>query len=647
MAHEHEHEEERTKKDYIIFGIRIALTVVLILLGKLWLNEENFPWYVNLIVMLAAFAVIAYDIVIETFEKIFVDHEFFDECSLMLLASAGAFALRAYGPEHNEYLEGVLVMLLYQVGELFEDLAADKSKDSITKAIDLRKEAARVLINGDIQEKPAEEIEAGDMLVCGAGMKVLADGIIVEGEGDVDESSLTGEFNPVHLVAGEKVNSGSVLVSGSIQIRAERAYSDSTVAKLLDMIINSSEKKSKSTRFIDRFSKFYTPIIMGLAVLVAVVPPLFLGIADGGVWARFIYGALSFLVVACPCAIVISVPLAYFAGLGLASKHGILVKGAGYFDVLNDLAYVAMDKTGTLTEGKFSVEAISPIGVDEQTLLEYAAAAECLSTHPIAKAIVEKQSAIKKISCQGQQEVSGHGVKAEYQGKKLLVGKYDFLRNEGVKELMEEEEGTIVYVACDGIFIGFIKLVDKLKNSAKPMVSDLKLRKIKTVLLSGDKQQIVEEAALELGLDQWHGGLLPQDKLSRLDPMKGKGLAFVGDGINDAPSLALADVGIAMGGLGSDVAINNADIVILNDDLTKIPIALDIAKKTKRRAIFNIAFSLIIKGAVMVLSIVAAVMATWSLPLAVAIFADTGLAMLMILSSLLLAFAKPKAKLLS
>ena len=636
-----EEEEERSLKDYVIFGIRIGVTIALILLGKLWLNEDNFPWYVNLIVMGAAYLVIAYDIIIKMFKHLFIEHEFFDECALMFLASAGAFALRAYGPDHNEYLEGVLVMLLYQIGELFEDLAADKSKDSITKAIDLRKERARVIENGTVVDKEADEIQVGDVLVIGAGMKILADGIIVQGEGDIDESSLTGEFNPVHKAVGDKVNSGSILSSGSVQIRAERAYEDSTVAKLLDLIINSSERKSKSTRFIDRFSKVYTPIIMGLAFLVAVIPPLIINPADGSVWSRFIYGALSFLVVSCPCAIVISVPLAYFSGLGLASKHGVLVKGAQYFDALNDLAYVAMDKTGTLTEGKFSVTNVSTYGVPEQELITIAATLESVSTHPIAKAIVNYAGTSNLVPCQDATERSGMGVRGTYENKIALVGKYAFLKESGIQDLGEDQENTI-YVAYDGRLIGSISLSDKVKKSAKQMVSDLKFSQITTILLSGDKAETVEKTALELGLDEWHGGLMPEEKISALESYKGKGLAFIGDGINDAPSLALADVGIAMGGLGSDAAIANADIVILNDDLHKVSEVRSVAKKTKNRAIFNIVFSLSIKAIVMILSIIAAAMATWSLPLFVAVLADTGLAMVMILSSLLLSFAKPK-----
>ncbi|MCR5490616.1 MAG: HAD-IC family P-type ATPase, partial [Bacilli bacterium] len=289
---EHE-EEERSLRDYVFLGARAAIAIALILVGKLWLTEENYPWYVNLIVMGLAYIVVAYDIFIKAIKNAFIEHEFFDECTLMIVASLGAFAIRAFGPEHNEYLEGVLVMLLYQIGELFEDLAADKSRDAITKAIDLREEKAKVITKQGIVEKHADDLQVGDVIMVGAGMKILADGDIVEGSGEIDESSLTGEFNPVSKSIGARVNSGSLLSSGSIKVEVKRAYEDSTVAKLLDLIENSSERKSKSTRFIDRFSRIYAPVVTGLAVLIAVLPPLFIGIGDGSVWARWLYSALS------------------------------------------------------------------------------------------------------------------------------------------------------------------------------------------------------------------------------------------------------------------------------------------------------------------------------------------------------------------
>ena len=640
-------EEERSLKDYILLGVRVALAIALIIVGKVWLNEANFDWYVNLIVMGVAYAIISYDVFIKAAKNIVLEHEFFDECGLMILASLGAFVIRVFGPDHNEYMEGVLVMLLYQIGELFEDLAADKSRDAITKAIDLRKEKARVVTENGIIEKHAEELTVGDVIMIGAGMKILADGEIVEGSGEIDESSLTGEFNPVFRGVGESVNSGSILSSGTVQVKVARPYSESTVAKLLDMIENSSEKKSKSTRFIDSFSKIYAPVVTLLAVLIAVLPPLFIGATDGAIWARWLYSALSFLIVSCPCAIVISVPLAYFAGLGLASKNGVLVKGAEYFDKLNAVAYVGFDKTGTLTEGKFEVKDVVAYGVSKEELLAFASAAESSSTHPIAKAIVAKIERGQLKNAKDIAEVPGKGVRAVVEGKTVLVGKHSLLLENDVKGVPENMLGIGVYVSIEGSFAGYIEVQDALKATSKSTIEELHQLGVKTVLLSGDKTENVESISQELGLSEHHGDLLPEEKLSFISQhanAKEGMFAFVGDGINDAPSLRLADVGIAMGGLGSDAAVNSADCVIMNDDPHKVVSVMKIAKKTKHRAIFNIVCSLSVKAIVMILAIVASAMGTWSLPLFVSVFADTGLSMLIILSSLLLGMGKTDSK---
>lgn len=636
-------EEERSLKDYIILIVRALIAVSLILVGKLWLTEANFNWYTNLIVMGIAYIVISYDIFIKAVKNVVFEHEYFDECGLMILASLGAFAIRAFGPEHNEYMEGVLVMLLYQIGELFEDLAADKSRDAITKAIDLRKERAKVIAGNEIVEKDAEDLQVGDVIAIGAGMKILADGEIVEGNGEVDESSLTGEFNPVAKLAGDSVNSGTLVSSGSIKVKVMRAYEDSTVAKLLDMIENASEKKSKSTRFIDSFSKIYAPFITLLAVLIAVVPPLVVNATDGSVWARWLYSALSFLIVSCPCAIVISVPLAYFAGLGLASKNGVLVKGAEYFDKLNAAAYVGFDKTGTLTEGKFELKRIVANGIPEDDLLAYAAAAEIHSSHPIGKAIVAAYGKADPNVAKDLKEVPGKGVTASINGKEVIVGKKTLLQDCGVKEIPAELDFIGVYVAVDGVFAGYIEVLDKVKNSAKQAIGDLNGLGLKTVFLSGDKTENVAETARALGLSEYHGDLLPEEKLAYISAKSNTNegmFVFVGDGINDAPSLARADVGIAMGGLGSDAAVASADCVIMNDDPCKVATVMHVARKTKRRAIFNIVCSLSVKLVVMILAVIASSMGTWSLPLFVSVFADTGLAMLMILSSLLLGMSR-------
>lgn len=635
-------EEEHSKKAIALLVARILLSLTLALLGRFYLNEANFPWYVNLIVMGAAYLIIAYDIIFEAVEHIVKDHELFNENALMALASLGAFALRFYGKEHNEYFEGVLVILLYQVGEVFEDLAADKSREAITSALDLRKEKAKVLRGSEVVEKTPEEIAIGDLVLIGAGMKVLCDGKVIEGAGSLDESSLTGEFVPVAKEPGDHVLSGTILKSGSLKIEVEKEYKDSTVAKMLDLVEHSAEKKSRSSRFITRFAKTYTPIVVFLALLVATIPPLFLGIANPATWAAWLYAALSFLVVSCPCAIVISVPLAYFSGLGLASKHGILVKGAGYFDRANGLRYVAFDKTGTLTKGEFRIEKILPSGMEEQRFLTYLAAAEANSSHPLALAVVAaagKEGLAAEISA--YEEIEGHGVKATYQGHALLAGKAAWLRKQGLT--FTEPEGIAIHLSVDGVYAGCLIFSDTIKDSAKSMVDDLHALGKKTVLLSGDKKANVEEVGRLLGLDEVYGELLPEQKQGYVAQIRDRGegtLAYMGDGINDAAAIVLADIGVAMGGLGSDLAVANADAVIMNDDPYKIVTFVKIAKATRHRAIFNIAFALAIKIAIMAAAIAASAMGSWELPLWVSILGDTGVALLAVLNSLLLQFKK-------
>ena len=629
--------KENRKKEIIFLLSRALLSIVLLLLGVLYLNEENFPFYVNLIVMLASYFVIAYDVLIKAFKEIVFEHNPFNECTLMVVASIGAFALRAFGPEYNEYVEGVLVILLYQIGEFFEDLAEDKSKEAITKAIDLRQEKAKVRQEGKIIEKEAVDIVPGDLVLIGAGDKVLCDGLVKLGKGEVDESSLTGEFVPVAKKEGDPVSSGTLLSKGSLEVEATKAYADSTVAKLLDLVENSAEKKSKVTRFISKFAKYYTPIVMGVALLVMVIPPLFIGINDGATWVAWIRTALSFLVVSCPCAVVISVPLAYFSGLGLASKSGILVKGAAYFDQLNELKTMAFDKTGTLTEGKFEVLEVHPEGISEAEFFEYAAAAEATSNHPVASCL-KSLSAIDQSLVNGMEDLAGQGVKANYKGHALFCGKTESARKISA-------QGTVVGLTIDGKDAGYCILGDRVKPNSPSTIKGLNSRGIETVLLSGDKQANAVAIGEQLGFQQIHGELKPEEKVASLDSLikasTGR-VGYVGDGINDAASIALSDVGIAMGGLGSDAAVANADCVILNDDPKKILTLLKVAKKTKNRAGFNIAVSLVVKIAVMIVSIIASATALFTLPLWVAVLADSGLALLMILSSLLLGLERIK-----
>ncbi len=653
MAHEHHHgeeeiggeqEEERSKKAILILICRIALSLTFALLGQFLFNEANFNIWVNLSVMALAYIIIAYDVLWEGLLSIVKEHQPFDEHLLMTFASLGAFALRFFGPDHNEFFEAVLVMLLYQVGEVFEDLAADKSREAITSALDLREEDARIIQGETTVLKKPEELRIGDQVVIGAGEKVLCDALVLSGSGSTDESSLTGEFLPVCKKEGDHVVSGTILKEGSLVLSVEKEYKDSTIAKLLDLVEHSASKKSRATRFITRFARIYTPIVTGLALLVAVIPPLFLGIDNPSVWSGWIFTALEFLIVSCPCAIVISVPLAYFAGLGLASKKGVVVKGAEYFDKINELKLVCFDKTGTLTEGKFAVTEVCPVGLEEKEFLEYLSAAESRSTHPIGKAILSYGGLENKANEVSEyEETSGYGVSALYHGHALLAGKKELLEKKGVPVDANSITGSITYLAVDGAYAGYIVLNDSLRANSKKMVDGLKNRGVKTMLLSGDKKENVEIVASTLGLDECHGELLPEEKQvilkSEIDKNEGK-VAFVGDGINDAPSIVLADIGIAMGGLGSDVAVRNADVVLMHDDPSKILTLIKVASKTKKRAIFNIAFSLGVKIGIMVASIIGTSTGLFEVPLWVTVFGDSGVAMLAVLSSLLLAYSK-------
>ncbi len=641
---EHEHEEERSKKTIIILVARIAVSLALALLGQFLFNENNFNLWVNLGVMALAYVIIAYDVLWEGVLSIVKEHQPFDEHLLMTVASLGAFALRFFGPDHNEFFEAVLVMLLYQVGEVFEDLAADKSREAITSALDLREEEARVIDGESTMLKKPEELQIGDKVVIGAGEKVLCDALVISGSGSTDESSLTGEFLPIEKKEGDHVVSGTILKEGSLVISVEKEYKDSTIAKLLDLVEHSASKKSRATRFITRFARIYTPIVTGLALLVAVIPPLFLGIDNPSVWSGWIFTALEFLIVSCPCAIVISVPLAYFAGLGLASKKGVVVKGAEYFDKVNELKLVCFDKTGTLTEGKFAVTEVCSVGFDEKAFLEYLSAAESRSTHPIGKAILAYGGLKNKANeVTEYKEISGYGVSATYRGHALLAGKKELLEKNNVPVDANSSSGSIIYLAVDGAYGGYIVLNDSLRPSSKKMIDGLKKCGVKTMLLSGDKKENVQAVSMNLGLDECHGELLPAEKQDILkgEIAKNEGkVAFVGDGINDAPSIVLADIGIAMGGLGSDVAVRNADVVLMQDDPSRILTLIKVADKTKKRAIFNIVFSLAVKVGIMVASIIGTSTGLFEIPLWVTVFGDSGVAMLAVLSSLLLSYSK-------
>ena len=634
-------EEERSKKTVIVFALRIALSLTLALLGHFLLSEERVGLGWNLFVMLVAYAIIGYDILYKAFRNLFIEHEWFDECALMVVASAGAFALRAYGPDHNEFLEAVLVILLYQVGEFFQDLAADASRDAIVASLDLRKEKAMVERDGRLIETEAEGLRQGDVVRVSAGVKIQCDGLILEGQGHVDESSLTGEAYPVFKAKGDKVRSGTLLSEGSLRIQVTVDYENSTSARLIHLIEEGVEEKSKTQRFITKFAKVYTPIVIVLAVLLAVIPPLFMGIGDGAIWSKWIYVALSALVISCPCAVVISVPLAYFAGLGLAAKNGILVKGATYFDAASSLTDIAFDKTGTLTNGNIQIHEVN-LGDDpnQETLLR-CAKAESLSSHPLGRAIHGLYPNAALSENDSVTEIAGHGVTAIIDGHEVIIGSRILLLERGI-QAPEDLVALGVYVAEDGAYKGTISCRDFVKSKSKQTIEELRKKGIKTTILSGDKQAVASAVASDLGC-AYAAELLPEDKQNKLREMKEAShgtVAYCGDGINDAPTLALADIGIAMGKGGADAALEYGDVVITDDDPSHIIDFLEIAQATKRRAIFDIAFSLTIKTLVLVLAMTAALTGAFSLPLWVAVVADSGLAVLVVLYSLLLSFKK-------
>ena len=625
------------QKESVFFWARVLLCAILLCLGAFVFTEEAFPWWVNLIVFLLAYAIIAYDIVFEMFESMVKEHHFFEESTLMVLASVGAFCLRAFGPEYHEYLEGVLVILLFQIGEHLQELAEEKSRSAIVSALDLREELALVENeDGTLGKKKAEELAPGDVVVLKTGEKSLCDAVVCQGGGAMDESSLTGESLPVEKQEGDAIFAGSIVASGSFRARVAKPYEESTSAKLLALIEESAASKSKTTRFITRFSRVYTPIVFVLALLVAIVPPLFVGN-----WASFVYAALSFLVVSCPCAIVISVPLAYFAGLGLASKKGILVKGAGFLDQAASLRTVAFDKTGTLTEGRFSLVKIAPISMSEPAFMEAFAIAESRSNHPIAKAIAAAAPEIPSTLVERAEETAGFGTKVFANGHVYEAGRApkDDARR------ADSEQGVLVYLAIDGIDQGYLVLRDAPKEGSYSAIQGLKAKNIDPLLLSGDRKENVAAFSEALGIERYYGELKPAEKTQKLrEEMKEAqgAVAFVGDGINDAPSIVLADIGFAMGGLGSDVAVENADVVLLGDDPRSLLDFLDVAAKTRRRAAWCVGISLFVKFSIMVASLVASFMGTWSIPLSVSVFGDSGIALVCVLIAVNIAYTGKK-----
>lgn len=601
---------------------RIAASAVLLVAAVLIPYEG--PW--RFVLFLPAYFVIGWDVLWKAARNI-AHGQVFDENFLMALATVGAFCTGFFG--QGEYPEAVFVMLFYQVGELFQSYAVGKSRKSIASLMDIRPDYANVERDGKLLQVDPEEVAVGDTITVKAGEKIPLDGLVLEGSSLVNTSALTGESVPRQVRPGDSVISGCVNQNGLLRVQVTKAFGESTVQKILDLVENASSKKAKAENFITKFARYYTPVVVFCALALAVVPPLFVGN-----WTGWVQKALIFLVVSCPCALVISVPLSFFGGIGGASRQGILVKGGNYLEVLADTELVVFDKTGTLTKGVFQVTAIHPEGVSQQELLELAALAESYSDHPISRSLKEAWGKALDTARVGQvEELSGRGVRAQVDGKEVWAGNGKLMEEIGLAYRPSGQVGTVVHVAAEGRYLGYILIADEVKPDAKEAIAALKAQGVKkTVLLTGDAKDVGEAVAQELGLDEAYTQLLPGDKVERVEALlqetspKGK-LAFVGDGINDAPVLSRADIGIAMGALGSDAAIEAADLVLMDDKPSKIAKAMEISKRTLRIVRQNIVFALAVKLLVLMLTPFG-LANLWE-----AVFADVGVMVLAILNA--------------
>ena len=605
---------------------RIIVTFILFVI--LMVSEhtgmfEGWNRAVLFIIFLIPYLVIGYDIVYKAARNI--SHgQVFDENFLMMIATFGAFGV-------GEYSEAVAVMLFYQVGELFQGYAVGKSRQSISDMMDICPEYANIEENGVLKQVDPDDVEVGSIIVVKPGERIPLDGVITEGESLIDTAALTGESVPRSARAGDAIISGCVNGSGTLKVKTTKEFDDSTVAKILELVENASSKKAKVENFITRFARYYTPVVTIGAVILAVLPPLILG----GGWAEWIQRACIFLVISCPCALVISVPLGFFGGIGAASKIGVLVKGSNYLEAVAEMTTIVFDKTGTLTRGEFKVTDVITENVSKEELIEIAALGEGYSNHPIANSIREaygKELDLKRVT--GTEEIAGHGIKAVIDGKTVLLGNEKLMKSESIFYTPCKSMGTVVYIATNGVFDGAVIISDTIKEGAKEAIKDMKRVGVRhTVMLTGDRREAAMEVAQTLGIDEVHAELLPADKVEQVEALlkaqsKKERLAFVGDGINDAPVLTRADIGIAMGSMGSDAAIEAADIVLMDDDVTKIASVVKIAGKTLRIVKQNIVFALAVKALVLILGALG--MANmWE-----AVFADVGVSVIAILNSM-------------
>jgi Cd2+/Zn2+-exporting ATPase len=616
--HDHGHEHGESNKAEII---KLAAGAAIFAVA----TAMNLPNYMELILYLISYVIVGGEVVLRAVKNI-SRGQVFDENFLMSIATIGAFTI-------GNYPEGVAVMLFYQLGEIFQGIAVNRSRKSITALMDIRPDFANVKMGNELKKVSPEEVSVGDIIVVKPGEKVPLDGKVIEGNSMVDTSALTGESVPREVGVGDNILGGVINKNGLLTIEVEKEFGDSTIAKILDLVQNASSKKAPTENFITKFARYYTPVVVFSALALAVIPPL---VIEGATFSQWLYRALAFLVVSCPCALVVSIPLGFFGGIGGASKNGILVKGGNYLEALNNVEIVVFDKTGTLTKGVFKVtEVKSQNNISKDELIGYAAFAESYSNHPIATSILKAYGKeIAKDSIKDYEEISGHGVKVIVEGKEILAGNYKLMNKEKIAYEQVETIGTVVHVAVDKEYAGYIVISDEVKDDSAEAIKALKAIGVKKiVMLTGDNKTVGTKVANQLGLDEVYAELLPDQKVEKLELLekekspKGK-LIFVGDGINDAPVLARADIGIAMGGVGSDAAIEAADVVIMTDEPSKIATAIKIAKKTRRIVMQNIIFALGVKAVLLVL--VALGLGTmWE-----AVFGDVGVTLLAVLNSM-------------
>ena len=604
--------------------IRLAVGAVVYAIGMALTVFAKLPTLAELAFLIVAYVILGWDVVWQAVKNI-TRGQVFDEHFLMSVSTIGAFAI-------GEYPEAVAVMLFYQVGEFFQSLAVKRSRKSISDLMDIRPDSATVKRNGVLQVVSPESVAVGEIIVVKPGEKIPLDGIVVDGESMLDTKALTGESVPRSIRKGDEALSGCINQSGLLTLKVTKSFGESTVSKITDLVENASARKAPTENFITTFARYYTPVVVGMAAVLAIIPPLVLG----GGWSEWLRRGFVFLIVSCPCALVISIPLTFFGGIGAASKRGVLVKGSNYLEALNKVSVVVFDKTGTLTKGVFEVANIIPAaGYQKEQVLEYAAQAESYSNHPIAKSILATYGKpIDQKQFSGFEEISGHGISIMVQGKKVLAGNSKLMESEKIAYAACDAAGTKFYVAADGSYVGCILIADEVKPDSKCAIAELKKIGVeKTVMLTGDDERIGKSVADELGLDAYYAQLLPDQKVEKLEMLdkqkrQGSKLAFVGDGINDAPVLARADVGIAMGGLGSDAAIEAADVVLMTDEPSKLVEAIDVAKATKRIVMQNIVIALGIKSVFLVLGALG-MAGMWE-----AVFGDVGVTIIAVLNAM-------------